>query len=899
MRIHRLHVSNFRAIGEQRLDLAPSGVTVILGPNEAGKSSLVEALDLLFEFPDSSQAERVRAVQPVGRDVGSEVAVEGETGPYRFRYRKRFHRDRETVLEVLEPAPEEHAGREAHDRMTEILEETLDRRLWEALWVEQGRGFDQAQLAEAQSLLDALDRAAGGDTGGGEREENLFERVKKEAERFYTEKRGSETGDLRVARQEAEAARETEERLAEELADLEADAERFDALEARRRDLAQQAEAARQEAEAASQARRRVAEMRREVTSLGQALESREDRLDRFRDLSEAERAEARLTPTLRAAQRDLAEAERVHEPLRERLAEAREAAETTEAVRDLCRRDEDLLDRRERLDRARRSLEQAKEAGRRVQELEERLESLPVCSRDVERVEALGRRLREAEAARAAGSPELVLRPEAELTLEVAGEGTEGETVVLEPGQTWSRRSAHAWTLRLPGVAEVELIPGGGVRELDREVEALRVRLGDAVREVVGDRLPSDAEPSVELIRDLYARRREAETERDTARAARERALDGRREEELERRVEKLELAIAGYLDERPSEPPPAPNADAAREAHGAAEERWAQARRELAEAEAAEKEAAERSDRFRRTVERLELELETVRERAAQARDRLVSRGELPAAAPAAGQGALFEGAEEEDPLTAALAAAERARDEARRRLAERERELEEADPAAVEARAAEAEERHRELERERERVDRELAELHGRLEALGRLGLFERHEEAAAAAERAEHRLRSVEARARAARRLYDTLAEAREEARRSYHRPLAEKIGELGRSLYGDGFEVRLSDDLAIAERVLDGRRLPFEQLSTGAREQLALLARLASALLVAPEGGGAPLILDDVLGHTDPERLAVLRRILATAGEQCQVVILTSDPERYGNVAGAHLVRLVG
>lgn len=899
MRIHRLHVSRFRGIEDRRLDLAPSGVTVVVGPNETGKSSLAEALNLLFEYPDSSQAEAVRSVQPVGRDVGAEVEVEAETGPYRFRYRKRFHRDRETILEVLEPAPEELTGRDAHDRMTAILDETLDRALWDALWVEQGRGFDQADLARARSLLDALDRAAGGDSGGGEREETLFARIEETVREFYTAKRGTETGALRDARQAAEEAREREDRLADELAELEADAERFDRLESRRRKLEPRVEAARRETDEASEAQGRVRKMRDEVTALRRELDLREGRLERLRDAYDAERAEAELAPRLRAAREELRHAEGAHAPLRDAVEIARNRSDAADGERELRRRDVDLLDRRNRLERTRRELDAARVSRDRLVDLTERLAELPIGVDDVERIDRLERRIREAEAARAAGSPEIRLRAETTLTVELEARDEPGETVSLDPDELWSRRPSRGLALRIPGVAKIELSPGDEAQKLARSVDALRLELHAAVEGILEGSIPEDASPSPDLVRERYAERRRLEDERSAVQAELSRALDGRQQADLERREEKLEEAIAAYLDERPDEPPPADDPDAAREAHQAAETRSQEAQRERIAAERAEREIAEREDKIRRTVERLEMELEAVRERAAQARERLLSRGELPKAAPASEQGALFEDAPGEDPLVEALAAAERARDDARRRLAERERELSEADPENVAARASRAEERFRDLERARNELDRELTELRGRLEALGSRGLFEQHEEAAAALERTTRRLASIEARARAARRLYDTMFEVREEARRSYHRPLADKIAELGRRLYGDDFEVRLSEDLAIAERVLDGRRLPFDQLSTGAREQLALLARLASALLVAPDGGGAPLILDDVLGHTDPDRLVALCRILATTGEACQVVILTSDPQRYRDVEGARWVEMGG
>jgi uncharacterized protein YhaN len=137
----------------------------------------------------------------------------------------------------------------------------------------------------------------------------------------------------------------------------------------------------------------------------------------------------------------------------------------------------------------------------------------------------------------------------------------------------------------------------------------------------------------------------------------------------------------------------------------------------------------------------------------------------------------------------------------------------------------------------------------------------------------------------------------LAEAREAARRAYSEPLRRSIEELGAAVFGDGFAVELDDELRIARRTVGGVTLETERLSTGAREQLSLLSRLACAVLVAP-GGGVPLILDDALGNTDRERTRAMAEVLSRVGERCQVLVLTSEPERYRDVRGAHLVDLM-
>ncbi|MGV3760753.1 MAG: ATP-binding protein [Actinomycetota bacterium] len=112
------------------------------------------------------------------------------------------------------------------------------------------------------------------------------------------------------------------------------------------------------------------------------------------------------------------------------------------------------------------------------------------------------------------------------------------------------------------------------------------------------------------------------------------------------------------------------------------------------------------------------------------------------------------------------------------------------------------------------------------------------------------------------------------------------------------MFGSSLEVELDTDLRIAARRLDGTRLPFDQLSTGAREQLGILSRLACASIVAGEDG-APVILDDTLGWTDPQRLTQMAAAIGIAGRTCQIILLTCTPGRFAHVGAATVVRLPG
>jgi uncharacterized protein YhaN len=97
-------------------------------------------------------------------------------------------------------------------------------------------------------------------------------------------------------------------------------------------------------------------------------------------------------------------------------------------------------------------------------------------------------------------------------------------------------------------------------------------------------------------------------------------------------------------------------------------------------------------------------------------------------------------------------------------------------------------------------------------------------------------------------------------------------------------------------LRICTRTLAGRTVPYESLSGGAKEQLGIVARLAAAALVTEEDG-VPVIIDDALGFTDPDRLAKMGAVFDAVGSDAQVLVLTCSPRRYDGVEGAHLIEL--
>ena len=150
--------------------------------------------------------------------------------------------------------------------------------------------------------------------------------------------------------------------------------------------------------------------------------------------------------------------------------------------------------------------------------------------------------------------------------------------------------------------------------------------------------------------------------------------------------------------------------------------------------------------------------------------------------------------------------------------------------------------------------------------------------------------------VEARATAAKLLFDTFARRRTEAHHRYVAPFREGIESLGRLVFGSSLGVELADDLSISRRTLDGVTLDFADLSTGAKEQLGMISRLACASIVATDGG-APVIFDDALGWSDPRKLERMGAAISKAGRSCQIIVLTCTPGRYASVGDASVVQL--
>ena len=250
MKLHRLVLENYRGIEHREIDFPDHGVVVVSGANEIGKSSMIEALDLLLESKDRSTKKEVKQVKPTNADVGSEVTAEISTGRYRFIYRKRFNKKCETQLTVLEPRREAHSGDEAHDRVQAMLAETVDTELWHAQRVLQSASTAAVDLSGCDALTRALDVAAGDSAATSGTEPLLIEKIDAEFGRYFTPTGRRATGEWADAIAALRTAEEEVQRCAAAVAEVDDRVNRHATLTAELAELSplQKAAAARQTA---------------------------------------------------------------------------------------------------------------------------------------------------------------------------------------------------------------------------------------------------------------------------------------------------------------------------------------------------------------------------------------------------------------------------------------------------------------------------------------------------------------------------------------------------------------------------------------------------------------------------------------------------------------------------
>ena len=871
MKLHRLVLTNYRGIAHREIEFPDHGVVVVSGANEVGKSSMIEALDLLLESRDRSTKKEVKQVKPTNSDVGSEVSAEISCGPYRFVYRKRFHKKCETELTVLTPRREQLTGDEAHERVRAILAETVDNDLWHAQRVLQATSTTAVDLSGCDALSRALDVAAGDDAALSGTEPLLIERIDTEYGRYFT-LTGRPTGGWSAA---ISRLADTEAAVAEcaaAVAEVDERVCRHSVLTEQVAELSQQRIAAGPRLAAARAAADWIAELTNQAreaklvadaaAATGFAAAAAHN--GRVRLLTEIETR----TATVAAAEAEAKQAADVQSTARGDAEASAAAAENAAQV---------LTDLQRRAESARRTVDQLadrEEADR----MSARLTKIAAIERDRDRLgaelstiavneELLGRIEDAAAAVDRIGGQLALTSAGVEFTAAADIELAAGDQrVSLSAGESWSITAIGPTTVEVPGVLTARVTPGATTLDVQAKYAAAQQELTAALA----------AADVVDLAaaRSADRRRRELQGSRDqlTATVA---GLCG------DEPIDELRSRLAQLRAGQPDQPDPvAPDIAAARAELDAAEAARSAA---TAESEARRQKAVAADARLAElstcaTV--LQNKVETQRSELDAATDRLAQE----------------RSSVSDENLAAATDAGRQAVDNAERRVIELAGELAGAAPEAVADELAAATEAAESLRDRYEDAARALREISIELSVFGSEGRQGKLDAAETDREHAASRHARVGGRARAAQLLRSVMTRHRDSTRQRYVEPYRAELQRLGRPVFGPTFEVDIDTDLCIRSRTLDGNTVPYESLSGGAKEQLGILARLAGAALVTKEDT-VPVVVDDALGFTDPDRLARMGEVFDSVGAHGQVIVLTCSPERYDGVKGAHRIDL--
>lgn len=890
MRIHRIKLRNFRGVTDSEVTLAIAGVTVVEGPNEVGKSSLAEAIDLILEELDSSGKAAVRAVKPVHLDVGAEVELEITSGDYHVIYVKRWHKQPETKLRVLTPAAETVTGRPAHERMEQILAETLDVPLWKALRYQQGTTIAQAALGNCLSLTSALDAAAASSALGGVGEASLWDKVEAERLRYFTPS-GRPTSDRMHLDQQTTDTAANAVRLRNELDLLDAAADRHRQLTTElaqggarlveQQQIVEDHEKTWKELAAEQRRVDDLAQSARIAALAAQAAQAAHD--ERQRLIDQAQTAAGTLRELHTLAQREdpgLAAAKEAHRAavdLRDRARqERRDVVATAEVAGNDYEHFRELM-----------GLELLRERHDRVEQAEAKLGEarafLDSCFIDEDKLAEIQETFVAAAEARARLTGESPpVRIEALGVFDIV---VDGERRTLDAGQVVEERVTQGdLTLTLGDLARITVAAGEATRELQDAVAEAEQVLTGLYRSVgvTGGNALAEA-------RKLDQRRRGAERDAKEAHQALQENLRDLTPQLLVDKIDRAQLSTARYLTER-SGASPLPTSR---------EESQALSEQATAAAERARQLEEQREEELKGPAEALDAarDAETKRTVRIELADQacLAAEQGLSAARMTTSDDELAQHSSE---LAPAHIAAQAAHASAASALAAQ-------DPEATKLMLDNAQGVLKRMDGDNRDLESELTKVGAELEVKGEQGLQDQLDAAESTLTHLQRDKEQRDRRAAAAHLLYDRLATHRAEAKRSYVRPFREQVESLGRIVFGPNLRIELDpEDLQITSRTLDGVTVPYQSLSTGAKEQLCVISRLACAALVNPTmpdslDRGAPVIIDDAFGYSDASRLERLGAVLSLAGRQSQVIVLTCTPERYRNIGTANVVRLDG
>ena len=904
MRIQSAILRNYRIHGQIKVEFDPK-LTLITGPNESGKSTLVEGIHRGLFFKSGAGGKDVREKMNSAKGGIPEVELLLKFGDKDAAVRKIFRTSRDECSIQLSGEPS-LTGEAAEERLSQLLrvsgqiggngaEDKMERR-WAHLWVWQGKGLSSelptASVAEQQADLERrLQQQGGAAIMHTHLDTLVVKKILAARDARFTATGSPRAGsDLAKAGEALEQAKRTvAERemlvgMLDEAANLHSEAK--EDITRKERDLdriSQEITAVSQKIDAAELIQRKLEPRKREMDELAQKM----DELDSFSlNLTEARKSLAQAEKSMRPIQLEMEklageqnDCEQALQLAQKEFEQALIDLQSIRGWRDALTQQADAIEATLRLEAQRKVQSQVRQRQQELQTvLEEIARAAKVESKDLAALHKLSTQVSTDEAA---------LR-----TLGARIEVISCHEQVLVDGTSVPAGSSHVITsdasVNIGEVASLRIRPGGETGFVAARAAAEKARLSLVqLLERLGVRNLEEAVAAEERLRTL---REQASRKKDDIERLDQ---DGRIDQiiqDLEHEVaeagRKATIAAQSLSKNLPSDRAMVRNAimEAAGQVHAV------EARQQVAQLSLTE--AKKRHGRIQVERERLNGDFSDLRDAVTRASSRIHTLQES--------SGTDEERARRKLDLESSWQSAQSEWAELNRQWSV----LQPGELLTDRTRLNSA------LNQTREGITHARQTFAAAQERLRLGGTTDPHgqlESAMADLERAKKRHADLAMHGEALRMLAKIALSVQANIAQEVIQPLEEKARGYLECMFGAGTNLKLEwnpgqgtegafTGLTVIRDELGQGNFSFESLSGGTREQVGIAMRFAMAeVLAADHDGTLPIMLDDAFANSDPDRILRLQRMIYRAGERgLQVIVLTCNPQDYSTLGAKEI-----
>ena len=885
MKLRSLSVNQFKRFTEPtRLGEFGDGLNLVVGPNELGKSTLLDALRAVLFERHRSGALPIKALQNDRSGAAPVVELVFEVDGAKYTLTKRFIKRPYAQLQCPDGTLLEGDGAEAELRnllgFTEAgsrgaNSETLG--MWGVLWVQQGQSFGRPDLPD--SALASLSAGLESEVGvvlGGRRGRELPQVIEERLGELITTARRQPRGEYKDAvdqvgdlerrlSEQQQQQRELSDTL-EQLAVAEAKLVRLDDGN---QDQTDQAELTRAQEQLDEVKRREL-----ETKAAQSELQNRQGQLKQAQR-AQSERAELRSEvqldqQQLKGAHEHLRELQSHERQLSDPLEELRQTVETAEAAVEAAEQSEanwrntlDLTTRSEELSDLLRRQSDVDAAQKRLNDAQGQAAQIRVTDDSLERIRQAAKAADEADARLSVAATRVSFDIESD---RLVGIEADGAPLADPPAPV---ETVQPLTIVIPERGRILIEPA--VADRDQLLRAER----EARRDLQAALRDADAESPAEA-QDLRDQRRELEAVAFSAQQELERVAPEGGASALEERIGELRGWLASALPRSAVADLPERDVAEAELRAALAEIQIARDEERIARAAEVERSAsiAEQRARVRAAETALKIRTETLDQHQEKLRRAVETMSD--------GQ------------LTHEVELAQRA-------VAEQQLVSDKLEADTLIGSKPQLEARIKRLqnvtgERAKRRIDykTEIARLHERIEINDGVGIDEVAQHTQNELERATQQRSRLEREIEVLDLLSTTLRSAESEAKERYLAPVLSHIRPYLRLLFPNA-EISMDEDLNIVGMSREaGYEERFDRLSMGTQEQIAVLVRLAFAEMLVEQGAPAAVILDDALAFSDDQRMRLMFDVLSHAAQRLQIVVFTCREQLFEGLGANQL-----